>query len=504
MMEWFREKFILLESLTDAEAKKDNLAEIKIKLTSFTSEELKQVATDLDLSLIFSELTSNDKEIMMQACDVLDTLFDATEPGRIHRRYSDEMKSSMSLQQSTVKILILRELLRIASKPENIHSLISDTDLLMVIVDKVADEDIAVAKLAMDVLKEIGSSNEGLKVFYAGPIMRMFARMLSKNDTISFRIYETVVNISKSSKEGLEASINSGFLSSLITVLENDDILLQLNALEIMTDLALTPEGLDFLEHQDILCKLSEKIERANENPLSTILIPGLMKFFGNVACVRPNEIFSNYPTVVSALFEVLESDDPTILSGALDTLGHVASTVEGKYALQTLGEPIFNALKRVAEVIQRMPTEIRIRGLNNLALILQVKREEQDNRILSLTKSWFDSLKDNPLDMIVSLCKQPFADIRQASLEVLAVIASQAWGQEYIAVQPGLIEFLLDRNVEAFKECKEAKYEVVKTLSQSVADIFDAHTIQRMKQFIKEGPLYRDTNTEVATEGAS
>lgn len=356
----------------------------------------------------------------------------------------------------------------------------------------------------MTIIKEVGKNSNGLKMLYSGEPLRTLARLVVKNDVVSFRVYDVIVDIARSSKEGLEATIQSGFLKSLIDILQTDDILLQLNALEAMTELVLTEEGLNYLEQQDVLNGLVQKIAQANENPLSNLLIPGLMKFFGNVARLWPNEIFLNYPIVVSALFEVLDSEDKTILGTALDTLGHVASSVEGKYALQALGDSMSYALKRVAEIIQKMPTELRIRGLNNLCFILNVQKTEQDNRILSLTKSWFDALCDDPLGMIIGLCKQPFSDIRSASLEVLVIVASQAWGQEYMSTYPGLIEFLLDRSIETFKECKEIKYKVVECLSQAESYIFDATTMQKFKQFVNEGPFYVETFTEVAFEGAT
>ena len=435
---------------------------------------------------------------------MIKVIITALEPGDVHQRYPREVFQFISHSDVPIKNFILEELLRTASSPTKLPQLLKDTDLLVVVVERVADDDLSVAKKAMLILKKIGETSEGLQVLYSGTLLRTIARLLSKNDVISFRVYDVVTDISKSSKIGLEASVKSGFLHSLIAILENEDELLHLNALEAMTGLALTEEGLNFLEQQDVLRKLAHKIARANETPLSNLLIPGLMKFFGHVARFRPNEIFSKYPVVVSALFEVLESADQTILASALDTLGHIASTVEGKYALQDLGNNMTSALKRIAEVIKKMPTDLRVRGLNNLACILDVRRSDQDNRILSLTKSWFDSLCEEPLKMVVDLCKQPFADIRQASLELLAVLASQVWGQEYIAAFPGLVEFLLDRNIESFKECKEAKYDVVRNLSNAVSDIFDANTMQRFKKFVNQGPMYVETQIEVATESAA
>ncbi|KAG6801963.1 26S proteasome non-ATPase regulatory subunit 5 [Apis mellifera caucasica] len=502
MADWLEQKIVRLGELNNVEEKKDILSEIKIKLESLNNRETEQISRNVDFSQLFTQLTSNDREYIDQVCEILKALFGILELGEVYQRYSAEISQLIIHPIAEVRSLVLHEILCIVSNSQKISLVIKDISLLVAIINRIADENLMVAKCAMCVMKEIGKNSNGLQILYTGELLRSFARLLVKNDTISFRIYEVIVDVAKSSKEGLEASAQSGFLNSLFDILESEDILLQVNALEILTQLALTEEGLSYLEQQDVVRKLVQKIAQANENPLSNLLIPGLMKFFGNVACYWPNEIFSKYPIVVSALFEVIESGDQTILGVALDTLGHVSMCVEGKYALQALGDAMPCALKKIAEIIQRMPTTLRIRGLNNLALILAIQKVEQDNRILSLTKSWFDSLCDDPLGMIVALCRQPFADIRQAGLEVMAVLASQIWGQEYISSYPGLVEFLLDRNIESFKECKEAKYEVVKQLVEAEQDIFDANTMQRFREFVNQGPHYVDINTEVAIEG--
>lgn len=62
-----------------------------------------------------------------------------------------------------------------------------------------------------------------------------------------------------------------------------------------------------------------------------------------------------------------------------------------------------------------------------------------------------------------------------------------------------GLVEFLLDRNIETLKECKEAKYEIVKILSAST--VFDQSVLTAFQDFVKEGPFYVQAITEVAFE---
>jgi 26S proteasome non-ATPase regulatory subunit 5 len=62
----------------------------------------------------------------------------------------------------------------------------------------------------------------------------------------------------------------------------------------------------------------------------------------------------------------------------------------------------------------------------------------DQDTLSLAITKSWFEQLASNPMDLVVSVCRQPFTELRLAGLQVLQVLAEQQWGQENINSTPG------------------------------------------------------------------
>jgi 26S proteasome non-ATPase regulatory subunit 5 len=62
----------------------------------------------------------------------------------------------------------------------------------------------------------------------------------------------------------------------------------------------------------------------------------------------------------------------------------------------------------------------------------------DQDTQSLALTKSWFEQLAPNPMELVMSVCRQPFIELRLATLQVLRVLAEQPWGQESISNTPG------------------------------------------------------------------
>jgi len=68
------------------------------------------------------------------------------------------------------------------------------------------------------------------------------------------------------------------------------------------------------------------------------VFIAGLIKFFGNIAQLWPKEVFAEYPNVVTALFETFDNPDLVLLGVAMETVGYIGTSVEGKYMLDSLG----------------------------------------------------------------------------------------------------------------------------------------------------------------------
>lgn len=170
--------------------------------------------------------------------------------------------------------------------------------------------------------------------------------------------------------------------------------------------------------------------------------------------------------------------------------------------------------VKTLAKLLPSLPTEVRIRALNCIENLLRDVRVDT----IQLTEKWYHLLGPEPMDVISKYAKNPFVELRLAGLGVVNAIACQPWGQEAIKNTPGaiqtsqpllccltcyftgLIEFLLDRSIETDKECKEAKYDIIKLLSQST--VFDHGQQEKLQVFVREGPFYVQAVTEVAIEG--
>ena len=70
------------------------------------------------------------------------------------------------------------------------------------------------------------------------------------------------------------------------------------------------------------------------------------MKFFGSVARLHPKEVLSSNNVFVSIVLGNLESPESvTLHSLAIQTVGFIGDTVEGKMALEKLGRYMDNDL---------------------------------------------------------------------------------------------------------------------------------------------------------------
>lgn len=65
------------------------------------------------------------------------------------------------------------------------------------------------------------------------------------------------------------------------------------------------------------------------------LFVLGLVKFFGNVAHLHPKEALTRFDYFTNLLFSLLDSGDVTQQVLAVETLGFIGKTVEGKLVLE-------------------------------------------------------------------------------------------------------------------------------------------------------------------------
>uniref|UniRef100_A0A3B3D9U9 26S proteasome non-ATPase regulatory subunit 5 n=1 Tax=Oryzias melastigma TaxID=30732 RepID=A0A3B3D9U9_ORYME len=466
----------LLEEISSIEDPVEELQSLKTALLSIPVSALRDSLSGQRLDVIFSLLSSNDRQQVELCVEILDRILMALSPLHLVQNYRTELQGGLTHPNDTVKILALTQIGRMVEHPDAATEILNSEDVLRAIILCIGEEKISVAKEAIGSLSKLSYSKPGLdKLFHTSPI-------------------------------SLGYCANTGLISQLLSELTGDDVLIRATAIEMVTSLAHSQHGRQYLAQQGIMDKISNMIRGAETDPFSSLYLPGLVKFFGNLAIMdSPQQVCESYPVFQSKVFEMALDTDPAMIGVALDTLGLLGSTVEGKQVLQKTGEKFKAVLARMSQLASSGATELRVRSLDAISQLLTLMPEQQTEDLLALTESWFHLLSKQPMEMIRSISTQPFPELHCAALRIFTAVATQPWGQRLMINTPGFMEFILDRSTGQTKEAKDSKFELVGSLagSSTAAEILGSQHYLRLKTYLREGPYYVSAVASVSTEGA-
>ncbi|XP_054612945.1 26S proteasome non-ATPase regulatory subunit 5 [Dunckerocampus dactyliophorus] len=496
----------LLEEISGVEDPIEELQCLKTALLSIPVSALREFISGHRFDVIFSLLNSNEREQVELCVDILERILKACSPLHVAQNYMAELQAGLTHPNSTVKILALTQVDRMVEHPDAVTEILNSQDILRTVIHSIAEENMTVAKQAIQSLSKLSHSKPGLDKLFQSNLLDVLKDVMARSDIIRYRIYELVVGISSMSPISLGYCANSGIMSQLLGELTGDDVLIRATAIEMVTTVAHTQHGRQYLSQQGIMDKISNMIKGAETDPFFSLYLPGLVKFFGNLAIMdSPQQVCETYPVFQNKVFEMALDEDPVMVGVALDTLGLLGSTVEGKQVLQKTGDKFKSVLLSISQLASSGATELRVRSLEAISQLLTLQPEQQTEDLLALTESWFRLLSKQPIEMIRNISTQPFPELHCGALRVFTAIATQPWGQRLMVGTPGFMEFVLDRSTGQSKEAKDAKFELVGSLvtSSTATEILGTQNYISLKAYLKEGPYYVSAVAAVGTEGA-
>uniref|UniRef100_A0A8C0S969 26S proteasome non-ATPase regulatory subunit 5 n=1 Tax=Canis lupus familiaris TaxID=9615 RepID=A0A8C0S969_CANLF len=453
----------LLRELSRLEAPLEELRALHSVLQTVPLGELRAPAAELRLGPLFSLLHEDHREQTTLCVSILERLLQAMEPVHIARNLGADLQKGLTHPDDSVKILTLSQVGRIVENSDAVTEILNNGELLKQIVYCIGGDNLSVAKAL-------------------------------------------IVEISSVSPESLTYCTPSGLVTQLLRELTGEDVLVRATCIEMVTSLAYTHHGRQYLAQEGVIDQISNIIVGADSDPFSSFYLPGLVKFFGNLAIMdSPQQICERYPVFVEKVFEMTESQDPTMIGVAVDTVGILGSNVEGKQVLQKTGTRFERLLMKIGYQAKNASTELKIRCLDAISSIFYIPPEQQTEDLLRMTESWFSALSRDPLELFRGISNQPFPELHCAALKVFTAIANQPWAQKLMFNSLGFVEYVMDRSVEHDKASKDAKYELVKALanSKTVAEIFGNPNYLRLRTYLSEGPYYVKPISTTAVEGA-
>lgn len=241
---------------------------------------LRELAPHIPAPLLFGCLSTTNEEQILLCKGILKKLLSLEKADAVITHYRDFVIEGLNHPQFEVREFCLGELERCSASINGLLALLDNVDILVYTARALSDENLTCVKLATNTLINTAKHDSGLEILFQHQIQSEFDELLTKKDVIRFRVYELMVLIQALSERAFKSSRNSGVLEKLTKELDGDDILLRLNCVELLTQLADSGKnGLMFVEESGIVTRLNNLLISAETDPLTSLMLPSKICF---------------------------------------------------------------------------------------------------------------------------------------------------------------------------------------------------------------------------------
>lgn len=496
----------LFQRLQHEEDRLPALLDGKTYLVNMNSANLKDVVSIQDITVLFLCLDTPNEEQISTVIFILKLLLPIFDIGPKFEVLSQHLWAGLCHGNNEVKSLCLQEFKNCSNTEIGNSALVEAKHVIGRIIGLVGEEEMSIALAAAEVLSEFGSySVDGAKVLLQGELLEKLENVMSKDDSVRYRVYDIIIKIQSKSSEHLSICKSSKLLKRLVSELMGDDVLIRVVCVSTLSDMALYSHSLQYLKTSGVIDKLVSLISDAPSNPLSDLYMPEAVKFFGKM-CHQdgPENVITIFPHFMDTIFGLINENDLVKKKIGIETIGFLGKSIEGKCVLAKQGNRTTTAVKEIGSIMQAQGTELRLIAINAMCQLLFIDYSQQNDDLVNQSLQWFRCISREPVDTILSLCRQPFTNIKCGGFHLVKTLSYFNWGLEALVEFPTFVEFILDRSADTNKECKDARYEAVKGITESPGcmQMFGNHNYLKFRAFVKEGPVYQMVNNpEVAME---
>lgn len=534
----------LFNSVGSSSDPKGQLEELREQLLTLKIDDQHAFANRLDLRVIFDCLNSTNNDQIDMSVDIISRMMSGMSAVHV-LQYCSEMQRCLQHPSTTVKQFVIFQVERCLSDAEAVKVLAQQSRFLQTFISSLGCQQMEVAAAVLRVLCRMcrrGSSAGGGDanseplasdtgicwevLLFTPPLLDALLTVRQFNDTVRYRVYEVAVAAACGSAEALRVTSDAGLLTSLVSEADGDDILVQLNALDLLVTLASSNHGFSYLESGNVLSRLDNLLLRqsysntADEgNQLMDFTLHGLVKFFAQLGNIHADYVMTSCPGFATQMFFLINSSESAHQVASLDAVACLAMSTAGKLALEKYGERMSEFNIAVGRILQSSTNVLKLRALDCLYHMMHIQGisdEQHEERLSQLVRHWLHEvcscsqlLQSSESELfsvepLWRLSRLPFIEVRVAAFKVLVAVAGQSWGQHLLSNTAGFLEYLLDRSTEFCQSGRNAKYDVVTAIVKRPVTGgrgFDSSALDRLKSHYREGPFFVRAQTEVTLD---
>ncbi|KFD53324.1 hypothetical protein M514_05805 [Trichuris suis] len=505
------ECFSLLSThCADSGATSKLLQDILVKLQALDEGTL-QDSLNSFVSALFSVWSRLDEECIVLAAKVLREMFTKCGIELVFSNVSTNIFWGLKEGPPSLKEAVLEVITTgFEANTVLVRNLPLDTlnSLLTAIVHCVADENSLIGEKAQKLLVLIAKVPTSVSIVFKDPAsVQLLHSMVVNNGSLRIRLYDLMCSLIAVSEDLLELCIKEGFMDAMLKDIRSNDLLIQLNVIELLTDLILrSPFSMKFFYSNNVLPILHNLLTEAQANPDGGLQHVALVKFFGCFLGRYPKECVEAYPDFLQLIYSYVRFYDSLPIGLrllAFDTIALAASAPEGKRILANQGAAMKEAMECLGRAMRNGTLDIRVRHLEALEKIFTVEDPSEINEFSELLLDWFNSIySDRTPQQLFSLIKGPFESHQVAMYKVLRALALFRWFPQKIKEAEGFFDFLISR-AELSTEAQHVKFELIQRLASNPEVKIAFNSVEQMKltEYIRHGATYYKAVPQLATE---
>uniref|UniRef100_A0A0C9S9R0 TSA: Wollemia nobilis Ref_Wollemi_Transcript_6939_1908 transcribed RNA sequence n=1 Tax=Wollemia nobilis TaxID=56998 RepID=A0A0C9S9R0_9CONI len=321
-----------------------------------------------------------------------------------------------------------------------------ENDILPSIIVCLADGDESVAGAATEALENLAKSTRGLELLFpskAGDVMHLKELAMTGSSLVRIRILATIAALFGISSDTADAVYRSGLLSMFEQELNNtSDMLAILNALEVLYELAASPNGAKYLLTKNMLQRLAATISNSS--------VDSILRSRAIMISAR----LLSLDIVYSAVDELVTRGAELLLCNTCPTARHVVNAVS-PHQWRNIKLAGTHALASISGIERTQST------------ILLNDRAESCLRNLIYTVAG-NSSKISPSGLFLSLLQQE-PEIRLAAYRLIAGLVTRSWCLWEVCSKPDIVNLVTDPHTETTKEGMELRHSCCVAINNSL-----------------------------------
>lgn len=448
-------------------------------------------ATAQQLSLVFSCLGPNDADqVTGAACDAAEAMVASSSSIEVlcDPEVFPIFRGGMAHADTRVRAMAIRQLGRIVLDTSTVPTS-QRQEAISMLCTTLGDANAEVGLTTSRLLASMASSPAGVEALLAPAPLDLLRGVAVSSDTNRLRVLGLFVEVACASEEGFERCKAGRQLFAVVAEWSTDDVLVKLNAVELLVRLSETARGFGFLLDQGIIDSICTAMQDTGVD--GALLAPSLL---------RAAAQWARHNTHVEHLV------DAGLLVGVL---GHLGNSDTQVMALSTLGA-LLHTDAGLTAVVARTPiaqilldglgsasNEVKQAALSAITQALELQGRCDATAAAASAQRIASSVQDLTMASLVhhvgDQVHQPDAPVVEAAWAALAACAQHQWGVQAIAAMGGYCEMLLDRSAMISKTAKEWKYDCVCSVVAGLTEspgLVQSDLATRLRAYKAEGPF--------------